>query len=395
MKALRISRRFLHNCSRIFHPVPLFQQTKNRFPSTYSYIPLLKLYTTVLMPVKRTRSAVTAEVETSTTVNSTAIAANGEQATEVTIHEERGMTKKVKTTSSKKKAWEPFDPSLPTNTTFPEKFQIPPKSKGTFKIVSYNVAGLNACIRKGFNKYIDAEDADIVCIQEHKVNAPHSTAVNDSVYKYRYWSFDEKKGYAGVAVFSKYKPEKVEYGIPGFEKTTKGRVVSLTFPNFTLINCYSPNAGDKLKNLDIKQRFDKEIERYIRSLQKEQKSVIWTGDLNVAHTPDDLARPETNQRSAGFTKEERDDFTKILSSTSDNLPGLIDTWRHLHPEQKGHYTYYGYRFNCRSKLIGWRLDYFTVTPELMDKVVSSDIRHEGWGASDHVPLVLTLKDIKL
>lgn len=120
-------------------------------------------------------------------------------------------------------------------------------------------------------------------------------------------------------------------------------------------------------------------------------------DLNVAHTPNDLARPETNQRSAGFTIEERTDFDKVLnpSKEDDSLPGLIDTWRHFHPEQKGHYTYYGYRFKCREKLMGWRLDYFVTTPDLLDKIVSSEIRHEAWGASDHVPLVLTLKDVEL
>ncbi|KAI9480731.1 MAG: Endonuclease/exonuclease/phosphatase [Benjaminiella poitrasii] len=281
--------------------------------------------------------------------------------------------------------------------TFPDEFNIPSKPEGTIKIASYNVAGLNACIKKGFNRYVDAEDADIVCLQETKVNAPLSTAVNDKVYKYRYWSFDEKKGYAGVAIFSKFKPEKIEYGIPGYVQKSRGRVISLTFPAFTLIGSYVPNAGDKLVRLPERRVFNEHMEKYIRSLQKEGKAVIWTGDLNVAHTADDLARPETNERSAGFTIEERTDFEKVLNTSTDDasLPGLIDTWRHFHPDQKGHYTYYSYRFKCREKRMGWRLDYFTVTPDLMDHVVSSEIRHEGWGASDHVPLVLTLKDVKL
>ncbi|KAI7895261.1 Endonuclease/exonuclease/phosphatase [Mucor mucedo] len=280
---------------------------------------------------------------------------------------------------------------------FPTKFEIPPKPENAIKIASYNVASLPACIKKGFNTYIDAEDADIVCVQETKLNQPISTAVNDKVYKYRYWSFDEKKGYAGVAVFSKFKPTLVTYGIPGFDKTTKGRVISLTFPSFVLIATYVPNAGEKLIRLPERREFNRHMEKYIRSLQKEGKSIIWTGDLNVAHTADDLARPETNQKSAGFTIEERTDFSKVLkpSEEDESLPGLIDTWRHFNPTQKGHYTYYGYRFKSREKLMGWRLDYFTVTPDLMDKVVSSEIRHEAWGASDHVPLVLTLRDVKL
>ncbi|KAI8887982.1 hypothetical protein K501DRAFT_174208 [Backusella circina FSU 941] len=305
--------------------------------------------------------------------------------------------KKVKA-PAKKKVWEPFDPSLPNNKTFPETFTIPTKPEDSITIASYNVASLRACITKGFNRYVDAEDADIICLQETKLNEPLSTAVNDKVYKYRYWAFDEKKGYAGVAVFSKYKPSSVVRGIPKFEETTRGRVITLHFDdNFVLIACYVPNAGDKLVRLPQRQVFNDHMEKYIRSLQKEGKSVIWTGDLNVAHTANDLAKPETNERSAGFTIEERTDFSKVLdkSTDGDDLPGLIDTWRHFNPDQKGHYTYFSYRFNAREKLMGWRLDYFTVTPDLMDKVVSSEIRHEAWGASDHVPLTLTLKDIKL
>ncbi|KAG2191689.1 hypothetical protein INT46_005390 [Mucor plumbeus] len=309
---------------------------------------------------------------------------------------EEQVVKKAKVTKKKTAAWEPFDPSLPNNMAFPTQFDIPSKPENSIKIVSYNVAGLAACIKKGFNTYVDAEDADILCIQEHKQNAPLSTAVNDKVYKHRYWAIDEKKGYAGVAIFSKFKPTKVVYGIPGFETTTRGRVLSLTFPSFTLIGCYVPNAGDKLIRLPQRQVFNNHMEKYIRSLQKEGKPVVWTGDLNVAHTADDLARPDTNQRSAGFTIEERTDFDKILNeSEEDKLPGLIDTWRHFHPDQKGHYTYYGYRFKCREKLMGWRLDYFVTTPDLIDNIISSEIRHEAWGASDHVPLILTLGNVNL
>lgn len=186
------------------------------------------------------------------------------------------------------------------------------------------------------------------------------------------------------------------YGIPKFDGDQEGRVITLEFDNnIVLIASYVPNAGDKLVRLPERRIFNDHMEKYIRSFQKEGKSVIWTGDLNVAHTPNDLARPATNERSAGFTIEERTDFSKVLNPSDDGLPGLVDTWRHFHPEQKGHYTYYSYRFKCREKLIGWRLDYFTVTPDLLDKIVSSEIRHEAWGASDHVPIILTLKDVIL
>ncbi|KAI8993642.1 Endonuclease/exonuclease/phosphatase [Pilobolus umbonatus] len=318
-------------------------------------------------------------------------------ATETTKATKRGHSSDDETTPKKTKKAKsvsgPLDPTVPNNTVFPTTITIPEHPEGAIKIASYNVAGLAACIKKGFKKYVDAEDPDILCLQETKLNEPSSTAVNDKVYKYRYWNISSRKGYAGVAVFSKFKPSSVVYGIPGHEEASRGRVLTLNFSSFTLINCYIPNAGANLVNLPMRQVFDGHMEEYLRSFQRKKIPVIWAGDLNVAHTPDDLARPDTNHKSAGFTDEERADFTKILSPSEDGLPGLIDTWRHLHPEVKGHYTFYGYRFNCRGKLLGWRLDYFTVTPDLMDKVVSSEIRQEVWGASDHVPLVLTLKDI--
>ncbi|KAI8143941.1 Endonuclease/exonuclease/phosphatase [Fennellomyces sp. T-0311] len=313
------------------------------------------------------------------------------------------MPPKRKTTSDtsapkkSKKAWEPFDPTVPTNTKFPDEFSFPKTPEGSIKIASYNVSGLNASIKKGFKQYIEAEDADIVCLQETKVNQPVSTAVDDKVYKYRYWSYDEKKGYSGTAIFAKYKPEKVEYGLPGYTEGSRGRVISAYYPSFTLVACYVPNAGAELKRLEPRQEFNKHMEKFLRSLQKEGRSVIWAGDLNVAHTRKDIARPDTNQRSAGFTEEERTDFQHVLDSSTDgnNLPGLIDSWRHFHPDTEGHYTYYSYRFQCRSKLIGWRLDYFVVTPDLIDKIVASEIRQEAYGASDHVPLVLVLKDVDM
>ncbi|KAI9308638.1 Endonuclease/exonuclease/phosphatase [Cunninghamella echinulata] len=304
-------------------------------------------------------------------------------------------------TKKSKASWTPFDPSLPNNLKFPEKVVITDQDKkkveNAITIASFNVAGLQASMKKGFHDYVKAENADILCIQETKVNVPVSTAVDDKVYKYRYWAFEEKKGYGGVAIFSKYKPSKITYGLPNYESQSKGRVISLTFPSFTLIGTYVPNAGSELVRLPERRVFNDHMEKYIRGLQKESISVILCGDLNVAHTADDLARPDTNQRSAGFTIEERTDFTKLLSPSEEDptIPGLIDSWRHLNTEQKGHYTYYSYRFKCREKLIGWRLDYFCITPDLLTKMVTSKIRHELWGASDHVPLVLILKDVEL
>ncbi|CAO3591995.1 unnamed protein product [Absidia cylindrospora] len=302
--------------------------------------------------------------------------------------------------AKKSTAFVPINPTLPKNMTFPDPVVIDDQDKqvdGCITISSYNVSSLNACIKKGFHNYIQAEDADIVCLQETKVNAPVSTAVDDKVYKYRYWSFEEKKGYGGIAVFSKHKPSQVTYGLPGHETKTRGRVITLKFSSFSLICCYSPNAGEKLVRLSEKQKFDKVMESHIRTLQQNGESIIWAGDLNVAHTPDDLAKPQTNERTAGFTLEERTDFTNILSpyEKDTTIPGLVDSWRHLHPNTKGHFTYYSYRFRCREKLIGWRLDYFCLTPDLLPKMINSTIRHDLWGASDHVPIVLLLKGVSL
>ncbi|KAJ3065287.1 hypothetical protein HK102_007938, partial [Quaeritorhiza haematococci] len=203
-----------------------------------------------------------------------------------------------------------------------------------------------------------------------------------------YWSHSEaKKGYSGVAVFSKTKPLKDTYGIGISEFDDEGRTITLEYEDFFLIACYIPNAGSKLERLDYKVRYNAAMEAYIRGLEK-KKPIIWTGDLNVAHKEIDLARPKTNQKSAGFTPEERADFERILNK---NSPPLIDTWRHLHPDQPNGYTYYSYRFQCRVKGIGWRLDYFVVSEKLMPRVVDSVIRSEAYGASDHVPIVLVLK----
>ncbi|CAM0137178.1 hypothetical protein VKS41_008758 [Umbelopsis sp. WA50703] len=296
----------------------------------------------------------------------------------------------------KSTAFVPFDPSVPTNTTMPDTFDFLPAPPGGVKLASYNVNSLKAAMRKGYSNYVVAENADVLCLQETKVNEPVSDAIDDKVYKYRYWGYEEKKGYAGTALFSKVKPQQVVYGIPGFEAATRGRIITAHFKDFVLIACYVQNAGDGLKNLDARLTFNEHMEKYLRKLQQEGKNVIWTGDLNVAHTEDDIAKPKSNLRSAGFTIEERRDFSKLLTESEDpKLPAFIDTWRKLHPTTKGHYTYYGYRFNCRSKLIGWRLDYFIITPDLEDKVIESEIRQTAYGASDHVPVVLVLKDTEL
>ncbi|CAG8458327.1 12789_t:CDS:10 [Ambispora leptoticha] len=280
--------------------------------------------------------------------------------------------------------------TIPNNTTMPKQLVFPAKPEGTVKFVSWNVSGLKASLKKGFKFYVQAEDPDILCLQETKINEPMYDIVDGEKYKCREWGFEDKKGYGGIAIFSKIEPISKTYGLPTHPKPdiTKGRIITLEFPTLYYVACYVPNAGEKLVRLKEKIEWDNAMEKYLRELDA-KKPVIWAGDLNVAHKEIDLARPESNSKTAGFTREERQDFEKILNGGEDKF---IDTWRHFHPDTKGVYTYYSYRFQARVKGIGWRLDYHVVSERLLDRVVESEMRSECWGASDHIPLVLLLKD---
>ena len=236
-----------------------------------------------------------------------------------------------------------------------------------------NCKGLNASLKKGFDIYVKAEDADILCIQETKLNErPAFTAPCLTRYPYQYWSHSTaKKGYSGSAILSKIKPLSVLYGIDQKEMDDEGRVISLEFEDFWIVACYIPNAGSKLERLDYKVEYCDAILDFIQRLEA-KKPVIWTGDLNVAHKEMDLSRPKTNTKTAGFTRQERDAFTKILDKTS-----MVDLYRHFHPDRTDQFTYYSFRFNCRSKNLGWRLDYFISSPKLLDRIVSCDIQSQG------------------
>jgi len=291
------------------------------------------------------------------------------------------LIKKVKKTTANKKEDKPLlNPVLGTDFDFE-----PIDTEKEMKIVSYNVGSLNASLKKGFKNYLEAENPDIICIQETKVNAPtHDISRKD--YPYQYWTFSTvKKGYSGCAVFSKIKPLSVEYGIGCAKFDDEGRNLVLEFENYYLIATYVPNAGNKLVRLDFKQEYSSTIEKFFKKLE-EKKPIIWAGDLNVAHQKIDLAKPDSNLRSAGYTIEERTDFTRILSSN----PPRIDTFRHFHPKDQI-YSYFSYRFNCHAKNIGWRLDYFVVSEKLLPQIKDSLIRTKCYGASDHVPICLIMK----
>ncbi|KAJ1720202.1 hypothetical protein LPJ53_005145 [Coemansia erecta] len=280
---------------------------------------------------------------------------------------------------------------VPNNGTMPTDYSFiaaPPAD--CLKLVSYNVNSLSAASKKGFKEYLNAEDPDVICLQETKANQPMAFLVSKKAFPYQYWHCSKaKKGYSGTAVFSKIKPHSVKYGLGSTKLDDEGRAITLEFGTFYAVACYVPNAGEKLVRLDRRLKWDKAINEYLTELEG-TKPVVYLGDLNVAHHPIDLARPDTNKRSAGFTVEERDSFTTILKG--DGTTSRVDTFRHLYPDAAAAgYTYFGYRANARANRVGWRLDYFVVTKPLLDRVVDVIVRNECYGASDHVPLVLYLK----
>ncbi|KAG0066458.1 hypothetical protein BGZ89_007249 [Linnemannia elongata] len=279
-----------------------------------------------------------------------------------------------------------------TNTTMPDPLVLPKTPNGCVKITSWNVSGLNSSLKKGFKTYITAEDADVICIQEHKVQQPLLNLVDSKVYPFSWWGFEEKKGYAGVAMFCKTKPISVTAGLPTHPNPTctKGRIVTLEYPTCFILGCYVPNAGQGLVRLKERMVWDKAMKAWLLDLKSKGKQIIWTGDLNVCHLPIDLRNPGSNTASAGFTPEERAGFSEILEEVD-----LVDTFREIQGtgvEAEGQYSYFSYRFQCRVKGIGWRLDYFVTDQQMYkERLVESVIREECYGASDHVPVVLVIK----
>ncbi|KAI0082604.1 hypothetical protein K474DRAFT_1632758 [Panus rudis PR-1116 ss-1] len=294
----------------------------------------------------------------------------------------------------------------PTNKVLPVKIQFPEKNKGCVRIATWNICGLAAAQKKGFKYYVEAEDADVLILTETKVNNPPVDPELTARYPHRYWSISDKKTYSGTAILSKIEPLSVDYTLPGHPdpKSVKGRIVTLEFSNLYVIGTYVVNAGTGLKTLDAKNEWNKHFEVYIRELDK-KKPVIWAGDLNVAPTElgmhhryvssyaesGHLANPKTNwNKTPGYTEAETSSFARILNPPDSSDGKFVDVWRNLHPEKR-HYTYFSYRFNCREKGIGWRLDTFVTSERLTDKVKMCEIRSEIYGASDHCPVVLEIE----
>lgn len=250
------------------------------------------------------------------------------------------------------------------------------------KLVSWNVNGLRACMKKGFMDFFREADADVFCIQETKMSRDQGDF--DFGSHYEFWNSAEKKGYSGTAVFCKHEPASVSYGIGMENHDNEGRVITLDFGDFYLVNCYTPNSQDGLRRLEYRMDWEDCFREYLMRLDNE-KPLILCGDLNVAHKEIDLKNPKTNTKNAGFTPEERGKMTQLLSS------GFADSFRLLYPELTGAYTWWSYRSNARANNAGWRIDYFVVSDSLRGRVRDSLICPDVQG-SDHCPVCLELSD---
>jgi len=249
------------------------------------------------------------------------------------------------------------------------------------RLISWNVNGLRACLGKGFIEFFNKADADIFCIQETKLQ---DGQINLELERYfQFWNYAKKKGYSGTAVFSRIEPINATYGIGIEEHDEEGRVITLEFDDFFLVNVYTPNAKRELERLDYRMKWEDDFRSYVKQLDL-KKPVIICGDLNVAHKEIDLKNPSTNHRNAGFTDEERGKFTELLNS------GFIDTFRYFYPDKTGAYTWWSYMFNARANNAGWRIDYFCVSERLKDRLHDAIIHSEVLG-SDHCPVELVLK----
>lgn len=248
------------------------------------------------------------------------------------------------------------------------------------KLISWNVNGLRACVGKGFRDFFDRESADFFCLQETKLQAGQISMALPGYSQY--WNYAEKKGYSGTAIFAKEPPLSVSSGLGKPELDTEGRLITLEYPAFYLVTCYTPNAQRGLARLDHRMKWESAFREYLSGLD-EKKPVIVCGDLNVAHKEIDLKNPGSNRGNAGFSDEERQCFTDLLDS------GFTDTFRFLEPDTAGAYTWWSYMFNARANNAGWRIDYFLVSNRIRDKIVAAPIYADVLG-SDHCPVGLSL-----
>ena len=249
------------------------------------------------------------------------------------------------------------------------------------KLVTWNVNGLRACLNKGFLDFFHSVDADVVCLQETKLQ-PHQIELDLPGY-HIYWNSAEKKGYSGTALITRTEPLSVTYGIGIPEHDTEGRVITAEYEDFYLVCCYTPNAQNELARIDYRMKWEDDFRAYLMGLD-EKKPVVLCGDLNVAHEEIDLKNPKSNRGNAGFSDQERGKMTELLSS------GFADSFRSLYPDKEGAYTWWSYRFNARKNNAGWRIDYFIVSERLLPRV-KDQIIHADVTGSDHCPVELDLE----
>ena len=248
------------------------------------------------------------------------------------------------------------------------------------KFISWNVNGLRACLQKGWQDFFDKEDADFFCLQETKLQEGQITLELPGYAQF--WCYAEKKGYSGTAIFAKQAPLSVSYGLGVPELDTEGRLITLEYPDFYLLTCYTPNAQRELARIDHRLKWEEAFRQYLVRLDQ-KKPVILCGDLNVAHKEIDLKNPSSNRGSAGFSDEERAAFTALLEA------GFTDSFRHLHPDATGCYTWWSYMFKARQNNAGWRIDYFVVSDRLAERITAAPIYSDIPG-SDHCPVGLEL-----
>lgn len=249
------------------------------------------------------------------------------------------------------------------------------------KFISWNVNGLRACNGKGFSEAFKALDADFFCLQETKMQAGQLDLQFEG-YK-SYWSYADKKGYSGTAIYTRHEPLAVSYGLGIDEHDHEGRVITLEMPEYFVVTAYVPNSQDGLRRLDYRMKWDEDFRNYLMELRK-KKPVIACGDFNVAHQEIDLKNPKSNRRNAGFTDKEREQFSNLLNA------GFTDTFRFFHPDETSIYSWWSYRFKAREKNAGWRIDYFIVSDDLNDQLADAKIHTEIFG-SDHCPVEVVLK----
>lgn len=252
------------------------------------------------------------------------------------------------------------------------------------KLISWNVNGLRAAVNKGFKEFFEEINADIFCIQETKMQLEQIDLFTEMLFKdyHQYWNSAEKKGYSGTAIFSKTEPISVTYGLGIEEHDKEGRLITLEYPEFYFVDCYTPNSKRGLERLPYRMIWEDEVRKYLIKLDK-IKPVIYCGDLNVAHNDIDLKNFKSNRGNSGFTDEERQKMTELLSS------GFIDTFRYKYPDKEDSYTWWSYMGNARAKNIGWRIDYFIVSDRIKEKILDAKI-HSNILGSDHCPIELDI-----